>query len=125
MGLGPYPQVSLKEARTQASARLSEVRQGKDPIAERAAKTARSSAPSFGWCANQYISNQRQGWRNAKHAQQWTNTIEQYCAPILKKSIDSESEKINNLEGNVFEFSFSCRHFMNTSKRCPPDALRL
>ena len=71
MGLGAYPQVGLKDARLQAQARMSEVRQDKDPIAERAAKALTSSIPTFGECAAKYIENQRDGWKNAKHAQQW------------------------------------------------------
>lgn len=88
MGLGAYPQVGLKDARLQAQARMSEVRQDKDPIAERAAKALTSSIPTFGECAAKYIENQRDGWKNAKHAQQWTNTIQQYCTPILNKRVD-------------------------------------
>lgn len=92
MGLGSYPQVSLKDARGQAMARLSDVKQGKDPIAERAAKLARSQVPTFGECAEQYIENQRTGWRNAKHAQQWSNTIKCYCVPILQKPVDKVTQ---------------------------------
>lgn len=88
MGLGAYPVVGLREARTQAIARLNEIRQGKDPIAERAARIAASKVPTFGECAQRYIANQREAWRNAKHAQQWVNTIEQYCSPILRKPVD-------------------------------------
>lgn len=92
MGLGAYPQVGLKEARIQSLARLSEVRQGKDPIAERAAKATLSRVPTFGECADLYIENQRAGWRNEKHAKQWANTIHSYCVPILEKSVDSVSQ---------------------------------
>jgi integrase len=92
MGLGSYPQVGLKEAREQAMARSGEVRQGKDPIAVRAANRAVSKVPTFGECAVQYIANQRDGWRNPKHAQQWTNTINQYCKPILNKHVDKVSQ---------------------------------
>lgn len=92
MGLGPYPQVGLKDARTQAMARLNEVRQGKDPIADRAAKAVISKVPTFGECADRYIENQRAGWRNPKHAQQWTNTIQHYCGPILNKPVDKVTQ---------------------------------
>ena len=92
MGLGPYPLVGLKEARTQAITRLNEVRQGIDPIADRAAKAVISQVPTFGECADRYIDNQRAGWRNPKHAQQWTNTIHQYCEPILNKPVDKVTQ---------------------------------
>lgn len=88
MGLGAYPQVGLKEARIQSVERLKDVRQGKDPIAERSSKSAKSQVPTFEDCAELYIENQRAGWRNDKHAQQWENTIKHYCLPILDKSVD-------------------------------------
>lgn len=92
MGLGSYPNVTLKEARHQAAIRLGEVRLGADPIEERAAKSAKRKVPTFGECASKYIDNQRDGWRNIKHAQQWTNTIEQYCKPILNKPVDQVTQ---------------------------------
>jgi integrase len=77
----------------QAMARLNEVRQGKDPIADRAARAVISRVPTFGECADRYIENQREGWRNPKHAQQWTNTIHQYCGVILAKPVDKVSQE--------------------------------
>jgi len=88
MGLGTYPQVPLKDARNQALLHLNEVRHGRDPINERATRALVNQKPTFKDCADQYITNQRDGWRNAKHAQQWANTISQYCGTILKKPVD-------------------------------------
>jgi integrase len=92
MGLGPYPKVGLKEARRQAMMRLSEVQQGRDPIAERQAKATSLRVPTFGECATKYIENQRDGWRNDKHHAQWTSTIQQYCKPILNKPVDKVTQ---------------------------------
>lgn len=92
MGLGGYPQVGLKDARIQAQNRSSEVRQGNDPIEAKAAKAAQPTVPTFGECAAKYIENQRAGWRNPKHAQQWTNTIWQYCTSILNKPVDKVTQ---------------------------------
>jgi hypothetical protein len=93
MGLGPYPQVRLQEARQKAMNHLNEARQGIDPIAHRAAKAVRSTTPTFRECADRYIDNQRAGWRNPKHAQQWTNTIHQYCVSILNKPVDEVTQE--------------------------------
>ncbi len=93
MGLGSYPRVGLRNARDQATAHANEIRQGKNPIFERVAKKAAIGVPTFGECASQYIANQRNGWNNSKHAQQWTNTIEQYCKPILTKPVDKVSRE--------------------------------
>ena len=32
-----------------------------------------------------YIKTHRSGWRNVKHAQQWTNTLKTYAIPIIGK----------------------------------------
>lgn len=40
---------------------------------------------SFDDCATSYIAAHRAGWRNVKHATQWTNTINTYCSPVFGK----------------------------------------
>jgi integrase len=40
---------------------------------------------SFDECATAYIAAHRAGWRNIKHASQWTNTVTTYCSPIFGK----------------------------------------
>ncbi len=92
MGLGTYPQVSLAEARELASAAGTLKRSGKDPIEARKAeavarKTEQSagqtSAVTFREVALDYIEAHRPGWKNAKHASQWTNTLTTYAYPII------------------------------------------
>jgi integrase len=93
MGLGTYPQTSLKDAREQASEQLSLVQVGIDPINNRSAVKAKASlTPTFHICAETYIRNQKDGWRNAKHAQQWQNTITEYCKPILSMPVNEVSQ---------------------------------
>ena len=36
---------------------------------------------TFDQCAKAYIDSHTAGWRNAKHAQQWTNTLATYVYP--------------------------------------------
>jgi integrase len=55
------------------------VKEGRDPLAER----ARTPALSFKAAAEALIENKRPGWRNAKHAAQWTATLETYAYPKL------------------------------------------
>jgi integrase len=38
---------------------------------------------SFGECAKGYIEANKAGWRNAKHATQWQNTLDKYANPII------------------------------------------
>jgi integrase len=88
MGLGGYPDVTLAGAREAArNARLL-IKSGKDPIAEaRAAASAlRASVAkdvTFEQAARSYIAAHEAGWRNAKHAQQWRNTLTSYAYPKI------------------------------------------
>jgi integrase len=90
MGLGPVSDVPLAEARDRALAARELRRAGKDPIVEREesraeAKLAAAKSMSFDECATAYIAAHRAGWRNVKHASQWTNTVATYCSPIFGK----------------------------------------
>lgn len=88
MGLGSYPAVSLSEAREKAiQARKLKIG-GEDPIEvrklERATKRLKDAkAFTFKQCAEAYIASHRDGWRNSKHADQWTNTLKTYAYPII------------------------------------------
>jgi len=88
MGLGAYPGVSLARAREKAQDARDEIRKGVDPIEEaRAArsrlKAERAAALTFKQCAEKYISSHRPSWRNEKHADQWTNTLDTYAYPFM------------------------------------------
>jgi integrase len=90
MGFGPYPVVSLAEARERALEARKLIAQGVDPLdsrhaLERAQASERAKAVAFDECAGQYIASQRDGWKNAKHAKQWETTLEQHVLPILGK----------------------------------------
>lgn len=83
MGLGPLKDVSLAEAREHAAECRKQLRQGIDPILERRNEKARRASEqaqvmTFEACARQYIAAHRGGWKNAKHAQQWENTLQHY-----------------------------------------------
>jgi integrase len=82
--------VSLAQARDRALVARELRRAGKDPISEREAARAEASLAaaktiSFDDCATAYIAAHRAGWRNIKHASQWTNTIATYCTPVFGK----------------------------------------
>lgn len=88
MGLGPYPDVSLAEARELAAENRRKLRAGTDPLGEKKAeraqiKTEKAQAVTFDWCAQQYIDAHRAGWKNPKHADQWVNTIGTYASPVV------------------------------------------
>jgi integrase len=88
MGLGNYPGVPLAHAREKAREARELIRQGVDPIElQRAVQSASSasaaSALTFAQCGAAYVVAHEAGWKNAKHAQQWRNTLEQYAYPVM------------------------------------------
>jgi integrase len=88
MGLGPSELVSLGEARDRAVAARKLLLDGIDPIearnAERLqAKLAAASTMTFKECGKAYIAAHETGWRNAKHRQQWRNTLDTYVYPLI------------------------------------------
>lgn len=72
MGLGPYPDVSLAEARQKAFEARRLLFDGVDPIEARRL--------TFKDCADRYIAAHEAGWRNAKHRAQWRSTLENLTA---------------------------------------------
>ena len=90
MGLGGYPDVTLAGAREKARAMREKVDSGVDPILEleqqrSALAAAVASAMTFKEAAEKYIVAHEAGWKNAKHSEQWTNTLTAYAFPIIGK----------------------------------------
>lgn len=90
MGLGALHTVSLADARLKAKECRLLLLEGKDPLeARNAAKLAealeRAKMMTFDQCAAAYIEAHRGGWKNAKHASQWENTLKTYASPIIGK----------------------------------------
>ncbi len=82
--------VSLAEARDKAAVCRKQLVDGIDPIEARAtqrltAQAAAARALTFDQCAEQYIETHRAGWRNEKHASQWTATLATYAGPVFGK----------------------------------------
>ncbi len=82
IGLGSYPAITLAVARERALAAKDSIRQGVDPVADKRAKRAVIEW-TFDRCAAEYIANNRAGWKNVKHAQQWENTLASYASPVF------------------------------------------
>jgi integrase len=81
VGLGGYPAVPLTEAIKKARELRTGIEQGHNPIAQK--RIAKQTAMTFRLAAEEYIKTHRAGWKNAKHAQQWQNTLETYAHPML------------------------------------------
>ena len=80
MGLGPFPAVSLAEARQRAYNNRVLARSGGDPMSD---KQAAARVPSFETLARQHIAENSSSWRNLKHRAQWLTTLEVYAFPSL------------------------------------------
>jgi integrase len=88
MGLGPLHTVGLADARTRALECRRQLLDGIDPLDARqgeraAAQVEAAKAMTFAGCATAYIEAHRSGWKNAKHADQWANTIATYAGPVF------------------------------------------
>jgi integrase len=88
MGLGALHTVSLADARERAADARRVLLDGIDPIEARrqrraANKLEAAKAITFKQCAEKYIAAQAAGWRNGKHAMQWTATLATYAYPII------------------------------------------
>jgi integrase len=88
LGLGPYPAVTLADARERALAARRQVVGKIDPVAEKARdalerKKKAAKAMTFAQCAEAYIAAHSAGWRNARHAAQWKASLRDYVNPVL------------------------------------------
>jgi integrase len=88
MGLGPLHTISLSEARQKAMECRKLRLEGIDPIDARRAtrdqvRLETAKAMTFKACAEKYIEAHGAGWRNAKHGDQWTNTLATYAYPVF------------------------------------------
>jgi integrase len=93
IGLGSYPAVSLAEAWARARAAMTSIYEGHNPIVDRQSKRA-AVTWTFKTCALAYIDAFKPSWKNAKHGQQWENTLETYVYPHFGdkhvKDVDTE-----------------------------------
>jgi integrase len=90
MGLGSIHTLSLAEARQKAAECRRLIAEGFDPIERRkaqqaAARIADAKTMTFADCAFAYVVAHEPSWRNAKHRQQWTNTLRTYVYPAFGK----------------------------------------
>ncbi len=81
MGLGSANLVSLSEAREIARKNRALARSGGDPLAEK--RKLQIKIPTFKEASFSVHELNKPTWKNAKHAQQWINTLEKYAFPFF------------------------------------------
>lgn len=86
VGLGSAADVKLSEARAMAEIGRQANRAGRDP---KAAMRQPAGPMTFDTAAEQYIEAHAPKWTNAKHRDQWANTLKTYASPTIGKlSVD-------------------------------------
>jgi integrase len=81
IGLGGLKVVTLAEAREEARKYRAIARNEGDPLAEK--RRARKVVPTFRQAAEAVHKEHAKAWKNAKHGDQWINTLTTYAYPVL------------------------------------------
>ncbi len=99
MSIGTYPEVTLQQARADAGAASALLAQGIDPKAQRdQEQQRRREMPTFGECAQEFITQNKPAWSNPKHVTQWTNTLATYANPVIGDTLVSEVTQADVLQ---------------------------
>ena len=89
LGLGSALDVSLAKARERAGAIREMLIDGIDPRIERAkAKVKKKPVVTFGTFALELLDDIEDGFKNAKHRQQWRSTLTGYAQPLFEVPIN-------------------------------------
>ena len=86
MWLGSADKLSLAAARQLRDDARHKITQGVNPIE---ARSVERDIVTFGDVATDLIETLKPSWKNAKHGQQWTNTLTQHAPSIWKAAIDT------------------------------------
>jgi len=76
IGLGPFPDVGLSQARDRARALKERIWNGEDPLADRRRLT-------FAQAVESYLQTKLAEFRNEKHRKQWRSTLDAYAVPVI------------------------------------------
>lgn len=82
MGLGPWPEVTLTEARDKAYEARRQLLNGTDPLAQKTAEQPRTLS-TFREVAEDALSRFARAWTGPKQEPQWRSSLERYAYPIL------------------------------------------
>ena len=96
MGLGALATLEPVNARAEAARLKTKVAAGIDPLDERKAEVeaeaelrkqvrleSKRAEMTFSKASEHFIESHKPSWSNAKHAQQWTNTLATYAYPVI------------------------------------------
>jgi integrase len=83
IGLGDAKSVSLRDARETAGEMRKLARTGIDPLLARKSEKQTIVIPTFREAAKLVHAEQKKGWKNGKHGDQWLTTLEKHAWPKL------------------------------------------
>ena len=88
LGLGPYPEISLAEARTKALELKTLCSKGIDPVDQRRethhqSDSAKQQNKTFKQVAEEYLTAHALSNYHEKHTQQWKSSLVNYAFPVL------------------------------------------
>ena len=86
LGLGPYPVITLSEARERALELRRTILQGTDPLtARQQEKDGRQTQASitFADFAEEFITLNEPQWQNVKHIAQWRYSLREFAYPVI------------------------------------------
>lgn len=88
LGIGPFPEITPKEARQIAQEARTEIAKGQNPLSSKIAQKAQRKAleskkVTFRDFALTCIEDKQSEWSSDKHAAQWTYSLEKFAFPII------------------------------------------
>jgi integrase len=90
MGLGTYPEVTLRRAREKAQECRRLKVEGIDPIEHKHATqaslrrgVAKPQTPTFDECVGACMASRSQGWRSVRHGEDWARSLKTYVSPVF------------------------------------------
>lgn len=92
----PIDEAALAGLEADAAELRKAIRAGADPLAERdaaaqaTAEQTKSIGCTFAEAALTYIAENKAGWKNQKHRQQWENTLATYAYPLIGSTLAHE-----------------------------------
>lgn len=102
MGLGPYPEVSLADAREKARDLRKQIRNGINPLQEKHERTIQQAElarkqRTFSQCCEDVLAIKANEMKNKKHVAQWRATLETYAYPVIGQKAVNEITKTDLL----------------------------
>ncbi len=91
-GLGSYPAVSLTDAKRAAARVKRDLQRGRLEVRTRL--EIRRDVPTFAQAAERTIAKLRPDWKSAKHAAQWSSTLDRYAMPDPEKRPNSLRDRL-------------------------------